>query len=405
MGAKVSTAGNGSPTDEGSATSAKQSAMYDEVVEIRREGDATEELSVHFGYQCQSTTHGTQRSTDTISELSSSLDDAVSVTLPSNPLTRRNSSFSSLSGAALGANATLANSCLFNGRDEMLPTLDSPKTFRKLDPIYRTSSLNSSLSSLTQSLSIASQSVPGDLASYANSFLHAPDVQMAGGAAGEDRVQAVCSEDNGWLFCGIFDGFNGRDAADFLAGTLYENIALKLEYKSQKRQSLLDAESDSSDMDYSDTESSDLPHHGVLEGLQQALVQTESDFLAKVEQEMEERPDLVMVGSCVLVVLMHGRNLYTLNLGDSRAVLATTKPQPKTHGSKKRKSSGLYAVELTERHVVEDARERERIISEHPEDPRAISNGRLKGKLRVTRAFGAGYLKKASSAILNSVCS
>ncbi|KAG0558251.1 hypothetical protein KC19_10G014300 [Ceratodon purpureus] len=433
MGARISTercaAEDSSPTDEGSGTSSKYTPMYDEVVEIRKEGDATEELSVHFGYQCQSG-HGIQRmrsiSTDTISE-TSSVDDAISVTLPSNPLTRRNSSFSSLSGAALGANATLANSSIFNGKlgEQILPGLDSPKTFRKMDPIYRTSSLNSSLSSLTQTLSqsIGSQSVPSELSaltSYADSrssFLNARDVQMAGGAAGEDRVQAVCSEDNGWLFCGIYDGFNGRDAADFLAGTLYENIGLNLrllEYKAQKRQALVDAddsansgeddamaESDSSDMDtameeISDNEGVDLPQfrNGVLEGLRQAFIQTENDFLEKVEQEMEQRPDLVMVGSCVLVVLMYGRNLYTLNVGDSRAVLATSKP-PK-NGSKKRKSSGLYAVELTERHVIEDARERERIIGEHPEDPRAISNGRLKGKLRVTRAFGAGYLKKAA---------
>ena len=84
--------------------------------------------------------------------------------------------------------------------------------------------------------------------------------------------------------------------------------------------------------------------------------------------------------------------------GRQPTVLATSKP-PK-NGSKKRiKSSELYAVELTESHVIEDARERERIIGEHPEDPRAISNGRLKGKLRVTRAFGAGYLKKVSFSI------
>ena len=61
-----------------------------------------------------------------------------------------------------------------------------------------------------------------------SSFLNAMDVQMAGGAAGEDRVQAVCSKENGWLFCGVYDGFNGRDAADFLAGTLYENIGFYL---------------------------------------------------------------------------------------------------------------------------------------------------------------------------------
>ena len=129
---------------------------------------------------------------------------------------------------------------------------------------------------------------------------------MAGGAAGEDRVQAVCSEDNGWLFCGIHDGFNGRDAADFLAGTLYENIGLNLrllECKAQKRQALVDAddsansgeddamaESDSSDMDtameeISDNEGVDLPQFriGVLEEVRQAFIETENDFLEKVE--------------------------------------------------------------------------------------------------------------------------
>jgi pyruvate dehydrogenase phosphatase len=66
------------------------------------------------------------------------------------------------------------------------------------------------------------------------SFLNAGDVQMAGGAAGEDRVQAVCSEEHGWLFCGVYDGFNGRDAADFLAGMLYENIGLHLRALEQR---------------------------------------------------------------------------------------------------------------------------------------------------------------------------
>ena len=30
------------------------------------------------------------------------------------------------------------------------------------------------------------------------------------------------------FFCSIYDGFNGRDAAEFLASTLYENIRLYL---------------------------------------------------------------------------------------------------------------------------------------------------------------------------------
>jgi len=34
-----------------------------------------------------------------------------------------------------------------------------------------------------------------------------------------------------------------------------------------------------------------------------------------------------------------------------------------------------------------------RIRQEHPDDPSAITKGRVKGYLNVTRAFGAGFLK------------
>ena len=35
-----------------------------------------------------------------------------------------------------------------------------------------------------------------------------------------------------------------------------------------------------------------------------------------------------------------------------------------------------------------------RINKEHPDDPFAIKNDRVKGYLKVTRAFGAGFLKQ-----------
>jgi hypothetical protein len=35
-----------------------------------------------------------------------------------------------------------------------------------------------------------------------------------------------------------------------------------------------------------------------------------------------------------------------------------------------------------------------RIRSEHLDDPACVVNGRVKGSLKVTRAFGAGYLKE-----------
>lgn len=38
-----------------------------------------------------------------------------------------------------------------------------------------------------------------------------------------------------------------------------------------------------------------------------------------------------------------------------------------------------------------------RIKVEHPDDFQAVFNDRVKGQLKVTRAFGAGFLKKVSS--------
>lgn len=67
----------------------------------------------------------------------------------------------------------------------------------------------------------------------------------------------------------------------------------------------------------------DLFGQQVLDSLPSALTQAENDFLYMVEQEMNDRPDLVSVGSCVLIVLLYDKNLYTISLGDSRAVLAT----------------------------------------------------------------------------------
>ena len=170
------------------------------------------ELKISFGYQCHSGRDIPCRV-------------ANGCKIPAE--FRRTSSFSCLSGAALSANATLANTNICNGviGEEILPSLDSPNSFRrvpsspnlaKLDML--SSSLHSSLSNLS-----CSPSSPSNMSEYdpcslksmsapsrSEGFLNATEVQVAGGAAGEDRVQAVCSEENGWLFCGIYDGFNGR---------------------------------------------------------------------------------------------------------------------------------------------------------------------------------------------------
>ncbi|KAG8064424.1 hypothetical protein GUJ93_ZPchr0004g39904 [Zizania palustris] len=124
---------------------------------------------------------------------------------------------------------------------------------------------------------------------------------------------------------------------------------------------------------------------GVLNCLTTAVEQAENDFLCMVEQEMDDRPDLVSVGSCVLVVLLHGTDLCILNLGDSRAVLASMSYA---------ETDKLKAVQLTETHSLENPLEYQKLLADHPNESSVVMGKKIKGKLKVTRAFGVGYLKQ-----------
>ncbi|KAL0417850.1 UNVERIFIED_CONTAM: putative protein phosphatase 2C 23 [Sesamum radiatum] len=54
------------------------------------------------------------------------------------------------------------------------------------------------------------------------------NLQWAQGKAGEDRVHVVVSEEHGWVFVGIYDGFNGPDAPDYLLSNLYPAVHKEL---------------------------------------------------------------------------------------------------------------------------------------------------------------------------------
>ncbi|XP_047317045.1 probable protein phosphatase 2C 40 [Impatiens glandulifera] len=334
--------------------------------------DQTEEIKVSFGYHCNGLTSDSSHI--------------------QNESRRNLGSFHCLSGAALSANATLANTSICNGfiGAEILPNWDSPKSFRRIPSSPSFSKLDLLSSSLQSNISIlscspSSASEPSDHDSFLKST-SCVEVEVAGGAAGEDRVQAVCSEENGWLFCAIYDGFNGRDAADFLAGTFYETLSFNLSFLDWE----LKQDSESLSDNNNKKKKKSLFMDRVLDSLQRALGQAENDFLYMVKQEMEDRPDLVSIGSCVLVALLHGKDLYILNLGDSRAVLATYTDET-TLGGENRK---LNAIQLTDSHTVDNEAERNRLLRDHPDDPETIVGGKVKGKLKVTRAFGVGYLKK-----------
>ncbi|KAF0894193.1 hypothetical protein E2562_035707 [Oryza meyeriana var. granulata] len=54
----------------------------------------------------------------------------------------------------------------------------------------------------------------------------------------------------------------------------------------------------------------------------------------------------------------------------------------------------LKAVQLTETHSLENPLEYQKLLADHPNESSVVMGNRIKGKLKVTRAFGVGYLKQ-----------
>ncbi|KAJ0711488.1 putative protein-serine/threonine phosphatase [Helianthus annuus] len=63
-------------------------------------------------------------------------------------------------------------------------------------------------------------------------------------------------------------------------------------------------------------------HSDVLKALAQGLKKTEEAYLDTADQMLVENLELALMGSCVLVMLMKGEDVYVMNVADSRAVLA-----------------------------------------------------------------------------------
>ncbi|KAK8980918.1 hypothetical protein V6N11_059611 [Hibiscus sabdariffa] len=181
-------------------------------------------------------------------------------------------------------------------------------------------------------------------------------------------------------------------------------------------------------------------HDAVLRAMARALESTEEAYMEMVERALDINPELALMGSCVLVMLMKDQDVYVMNLGDSRVILAQERPNDRhpnpallkddlKHRNRSRESLvrmeldriseespmrnqhgpvsminknrdificqlKMKAIQLSSDHCTSIEEEILRIKSEHPDDDKAVSNDRVKGQLKVTRAFGAGFLKK-----------
>ncbi|KAG5248975.1 protein phosphatase [Salix suchowensis] len=142
--------------------------------------------------------------------------------------------------------------------------------------------------------------------------------------------------------------------------------------------------------------------HGlVLGALSRALEVTELAYLDMTDKVLDTNPELALMGSCLLAVLMRDEDVYVMNVGDSRAIVAQNEPQDVGSSVYENELSTeaiietrLTALQLSTDHSTSIEEEVIRIKNEHPDDNQCIVNDRVKGRLKVTRAFGAGFLKR-----------
>jgi serine/threonine protein phosphatase PrpC len=183
-------------------------------------------------------------------------------------------------------------------------------------------------------------------------FKERKNLQWAQGKAGEDRVQVVISEEHGWVFVGIYDGFNGPDATEFLISNLYSAVHEELKglnsaaEGNQSQATNFDEENEMfPDLDSNSKRKScknkstegtaGTNHSEVLKAVSEALRKTEDAYLEIADKLVKNNPELALMGSCVLVMLMKGEDVYLMNVGDSRAVLAQEADQLDHLGTRK----------------------------------------------------------------------
>ncbi|KAJ3218903.1 hypothetical protein HDU67_003542 [Dinochytrium kinnereticum] len=292
-----------------------------------------------------------------------------------------------------------------------------------------------------------------------------------------EDAQCQISLGKGRLLFGVFDGHNGHECAHMVSALLPSYIAHAISIIPDRDPSI--AESERNQMMERAIRSafarldddliaggvlqdpreiySALPHNTSAAGLAvpwkpPMVVKTKNEWDAMSSNaSMRQREALArrmlspaLSGSCALVAILDGQDLYVACTGDSRAVLGRTAPAPSSHrdahggvrGPRRRAgamasphaspsaslagkvalrrraqppqtASGvgsgtsrppfpwmMEAVELSVDQTGSNPEERNRLVGEHPgEDETVVVRGRLLGYLMPSRAFGDAIFK------------
>ena len=91
-------------------------------------------------------------------------------------------------------------------------------------------------------------------------------------------------------------------------------------------------------------------HDLVLRAMSRALEVTELAYLDMTDRVLDRYPELALMGSCLLVALMRDEDVYVMNVGDSRAIVAKYEPEEvsSTSESKGPRNGGLTVEGIVE---------------------------------------------------------
>ncbi|KAK8561215.1 hypothetical protein V6N13_149616 [Hibiscus sabdariffa] len=162
-------------------------------------------------------------------------------------------------------------------------------------------------------------------------------------------------------FVGVYDGHGGPETSRYINDHLFQHLK---RFTSEQQTMSVDV-------------------------IRKAYQATEEGFMSIVAKKWSMSPQLAAVGSCCLVGVICGGNLYVANLGDSRAVL----------GRAVRETGEYLASQLSEEHNVCIESVRQELQSLHPDDSQIVvlkhNVWRVKGIIQISRSIGDVYLKKA----------
>ncbi|XP_076899087.1 putative protein phosphatase 2C 60 [Bidens hawaiensis] len=162
-------------------------------------------------------------------------------------------------------------------------------------------------------------------------------------------------------FVGVYDGHGGPETSRFINSNLFQH----LKRFTSENQSMS------------------------VEVIKKAFQATEEGFLSIVTKQWQMQPQIAAVGSCCLVGVVCGGNLYIANLGDSRAVL----------GRHVKATGEVLAIQLSEEHNACIESVRQELHSNHPDDSQIVvlkhNVWRVKGLIQISRSIGDVYLKKS----------